>query len=493
MLRWSRVTVAAVALLALLTALVPASAAAPATTAVSWSTSTVWTWATRAMPATTGHDQRVEAVISGATTTRRNGAFALRSSGPGDRVLVSFSGTRYQVRDYVAGRERLLVDKPFTHGTTGRATVELRGSTLVSRWNGEVVASTTSEVLSRHVGRGTGVVVWQDRAFAVAVSDATSRDLAAPTTGPVPGPVVSPGPSPSVAGTWRSGAAGTGVPDGRFGAWRGRPVQIAGTWNDNAASQPYQWSLRPGFEYGDWQGDVDVAVGGIYKDRGETWAAAASGAYDARWRQSLGAVQQAWGSRPGTVYVRFAHEFNGDWYPWSVEGAEAAHFVAAWKRLRAIQLDVAPRTRLVFCPNAETSAANRLDWRTAFPGAAYVDVVSVDLYNQYPFIRTAEEFSAASGRLDGTGAPLGLEQHRLFAASVGRPFAISEWSSNADLGDAPVFVTELHRWLTRHGGTGPGQVLYEIHFNVADYGGGKFQLSPTSRQPLTAAEYVRLW
>ncbi|MFC3686824.1 glycosyl hydrolase [Aquipuribacter hungaricus] len=507
-------------LLAVLATLLPAASATSATTGT-FSSRTTWAWSTTDLAPTTGPDQRVDAVVEKASNAKRNGAVVLRSSGAHDRIVVSVSGTRYQVRSMAGGRERLVVDVPLQASKRRDLRVELRGSTLTSTSEGRVLSSVTDPVFSAHAGRGTGVAVWQDRARTVLVHDAVSTSL--PPAEPVrpapvdpapvdpapvdPAPVqpapVDPAPvqpvpgtgpvAPAPSGTWRSGASGAGVPDGRFGRWRGRDVEIAGTWNDNLASQPYQWSVRPGFEYGSWQGDLDVAVGGIYKDRGETWAAAATGAYDARWRLTLTNLRQAWGSRPGTVYVRFAHEFNGEWYPWSVTGSETASFVAAWERFRAIQLEVAPRTKLVFCPNSETSGSNRLDWRRAFPGAEDVDVMAVDVYNQYPFVRTAQQFESAAARVDATGAPLGLEQHRRFAQSVGRPFAVAEWSSNGSMGDSPVFVAELHRWLSRHGGTGSGQVLYEIQFNVAEHDSGTFQLFPASRQPAAAAEYARLW
>ena len=39
--------------------------------------------------------------------------------------------------------------------------------------------------------------------------------------------------------------------------------------------------------------------------------------------QHVGDLADAWKGRPGTLYIRFAHEFNGEWYPWSVKGSEA--------------------------------------------------------------------------------------------------------------------------------------------------------------------------
>ncbi len=325
---------------------------------------------------------------------------------------------------------------------------------------------------------------------APAPSACTSPDV--PTNAQRAGAPLPPGTPTS---TWGglSGASGSGVADGTFGTWRGTPVSIAGTWNDTAAAQVLMCTIRPGFEYGAWNRDLDLAVGAIYHDRGETWAAAAKGAYDSRWLASLTTIRAAWGARAGTLHLRFAHEFNGDWVPWSVRGGEEADFISAWKRYRTLQREVLPAARLVFCPNDGSSPSLDLDWRAAFPGSSFVDETAVDSYNQRDFSTSADDFAAKIDKVDDRGAPIGIEQHRRWAESVGLPMAVSEWSSDADNGDAPVFVEQFHAWLSDHHGTGPGQVPYEILFNVGDFNDGVFELFPTTRQPQAAGAYVRLF
>ena len=61
------------------------------------------------------------------------------------------------------------------------------------------------------------------------------------------------------------------------------------------------------------------------------------------------------------------------------------------------------------------------------------------------------------------------------------------------MGDGPVFV---RRRCTLDGAArreGAGQVLYEIQFNVGDFGGGNLQFFPRTHQPQAAAAYQRLW
>jgi hypothetical protein len=326
----------------------------------------------------------------------------------------------------------------------------------------------------------------------------TSPTAAIPAPGPAATPTTSaPAPTPSgtapttpAGATWLSGASGNGAANGSLAAWRGTPVAIGGTWNDSLDAQTNQWSIQPGAEWGSWNGDLDLAVGAIYSANGETWARAAAGAYDARWTTMLTNIKRYWGARTGTLHLRFAHEFNGSWTPWAVTGATAADFVAAWKRFRALQTQILPQHKLVFCPNDGTSSSQNLDWRKAFPGAAYVDEMGVDSYNQWPFVSTGAAFASKIAAVDSFGAPVGIERHRAFAASVGLPLAVSEWSSNSSMGDSASFVHEFHAWVSAHAGTGAGQVPYEVMFNVNNYNNGVFAFYPATTQPAAAAEYA---
>ncbi|WNG35315.1 hypothetical protein F0U60_17925 [Archangium minus] len=297
------------------------------------------------------------------------------------------------------------------------------------------------------------------------------------------------GSDPGTSGPWMSGASGQGVPSGAFATWRGSAVKIAGSWSDNNLNAANFWQLDPSGEYGSWQQSIDIAVGAF--DSGESWAAAASGAYDARWRQSLNTLKTKWGSRPGTVYIRFAHEMNGNWYPWKVTASDATSFITAWKRYRALQKEIFPAAKLVFSVNRE-SVSSGIDWRKTFPGAAYVDVMSVDYYNQYPYVATVTDWNNSIQQTDGYGAPKGLAKHLEFARSVGLPLAISEWSGNADNGDSTVWIEQMHNFFKVNGGTGAGKVLYEILFNV-DRDNRRWILYPYTRMPNSAARYQQLF
>jgi hypothetical protein len=289
---------------------------------------------------------------------------------------------------------------------------------------------------------------------------------------------------------WVSGVSGSGAPVDEFGEWRGAPVEIASTWADSKVElQTMLPSLRRGEEFAGWDRDLDLGIGAI--GEGETWAEAADGAYDRRWRESLTNLERLWRDRSGTLYIRFAHEMNGDWYDWSVNADNHEDFMTAWRRFRELQQDIFPEAKLVFCLTRE-SVNSDIDWRETFPGPEYVDVLGVDYYNQYPYVETAEEFAEAATELDDFGGPKGIQGYLDFAREQGIPLAVPEWGGKADEGDAPAFIYSMWEIFAREGGTGPGQVLYEIYFNVPGYD-GNFQLYPETEIPDSAEQYRQLW
>ncbi|MGY2078779.1 glycosyl hydrolase [Modestobacter sp. SYSU DS0657] len=264
---------------------------------------------------------------------------------------------------------------------------------------------------------------------------------------------------------------------------------MAATWADNNEAMTQLSQLAPGGEYGSWDRPIDVALGGI--GSGESWSKAAQGAYDGRWRQSLTKLRTLWGARSATVYIRFAHEMNANWYPWAVNAGNHQDFIAAWKRFRALQQEIFPSSQLVFCVNRE-SVGTSIDWRKTFPGAQYVDVMGVDYYNQYPYVASSADFASSLGQKDGYGAPKGLQQHLDFARSVGLPLSLPEWSGIGTNGDSPAFIEGMYNFFRANAGAGAGQLLYEVQFNVG-MSGGRFQLYAGSQMPASAEAYRRLF
>ncbi|MEW9873519.1 glycoside hydrolase family 26 protein [Arthrobacter sp. HS15c] len=103
-----------------------------------------------------------------------------------------------------------------------------------------------------------------------------------------------------------------------------------------------------------------------------------AGDFDARileWGQAL----TAWGQ---PVMLRFAHEMNGNWYPWAegVNGNQAGDYVQAWRHVHDVVASTgAGNVQWVWSPNAPYWGST--DLAGLYPGAGYVDIVALDGYN----------------------------------------------------------------------------------------------------------------
>ncbi len=313
---------------------------------------------------------------------------------------------------------------------------------------------------------------------------------------------------------WKSGAALHGVygqdnATGLYATWRGRPLDIGGAWADQGGDQRGIYMLREGGHYEHWNAPIDVATGALLPQNtqtgqvDETWAMAKNpGAVQDRWREGLTYVN-AWASANSNrmAYVRFAHEMNGDWYHWQVNRSNYLDFIDAWRDYYAIMKQVCPtKCKLVFNVNRESVfSADPMNWKDMFPGKNYVDVLSVDYYDQNPAATDAATFWDNVLEQDSYGAPKGIESHRQFAESQGLPFAVPEWSGIAGSGDNPDYVEGMYNYFRTHAGTGPGKLLYEIQFNYqqADWNDWLFYAQPNSgfstNMPRAAARYCQMY
>lgn len=85
------------------------------------------------------------------------------------------------------------------------------------------------------------------------------------------------------------------------------------------------------------------------------------------------------------IFLRFAHEMNGDWYPWGtkggVNGNTPADYAAAWRHVWYIFQDRGVRNvTWVWCPNRPFPSSTPM--ADLWPGPAYVGWVGLDAYNQ---------------------------------------------------------------------------------------------------------------
>ncbi len=85
------------------------------------------------------------------------------------------------------------------------------------------------------------------------------------------------------------------------------------------------------------------------------------------------------------IWIRFAHEFNGNWYPWSVSAnnRDPQVYIKAFRHVQnRFRKAGAFNVRWIWCLNAESVPdASWNDPLRAYPGDDYVDMISIDGYN----------------------------------------------------------------------------------------------------------------
>jgi hypothetical protein len=103
----------------------------------------------------------------------------------------------------------------------------------------------------------------------------------------------------------------------------------------------------------------------------------------------------AWGK---PLFIRFAHEMNGSWYPWAEwtdlnqnmerdpgedTGFTAAHYRQSYRNMASMFRKYAPNAALVWCPNAGLLGGQKRDvFRPFYPGDDVVDWVGIDIYER---------------------------------------------------------------------------------------------------------------
>lgn len=112
-----------------------------------------------------------------------------------------------------------------------------------------------------------------------------------------------------------------------------------------------------------WGGGANPAVPDI-----------AAGKYDS-WLTQIGQAIKAGGN---TCRVTWAHEMNGDWYPWGTQAVTAQQWVAGWTHVyQVIKAAAGNLAQMTWCPNNNDGGRAVTPY---WPGQNLVDVVAMDAY-----------------------------------------------------------------------------------------------------------------
>ncbi|MGK2869301.1 MAG: glycoside hydrolase family 26 protein [Mycobacterium sp.] len=174
-------------------------------------------------------------------------------------------------------------------------------------------------------------------------------------------------------------------------------------------------------------------------DRGpDTMRRLASGALDEYVHEWITTLRD-W-QRP--VYLRFAHEFNGDWYPWSPAGGTPPDaYLSTWRRVHDICTDTAAtNVQWMWCADAGgPHQKHLLDW---YPGDEFVDCFGVDGYN-WGTSQPGTSWREAADILDNALA-------QTVGLADGRPVLISEAGCAESGGSKPNWIISFVDYVRRH-------------------------------------------
>jgi beta-mannanase len=161
-----------------------------------------------------------------------------------------------------------------------------------------------------------------------------------------------------------------------------------------------------------------------------------AGDFDPYLRQ-WGTALANWGQ---PVLLRYAHEMNGNWYPWSdgMNNNAAGSYIAAWRHVHdVLQAQGASNISWVWSPNIPYTGSTSL--ASVYPGAAWVDVVALDGYN-WGTATTWSSWTAPATLFGG-----GLSQLRTLAPE--KPILIAETASAESGGSKASWNTDLIAYL----------------------------------------------
>ncbi|AEF40888.1 putative mannan endo-1,4-beta-mannosidase [Hoyosella subflava DQS3-9A1] len=184
----------------------------------------------------------------------------------------------------------------------------------------------------------------------------------------------------------------------------------------------------------------------------------------------------AWGR---TVYLRFAHEANGTWYPWSVaRGTSAETYLEAWRHVHDLFASKgADNVKWIWAPNVSFHGSSPI--AELYPGDSYVDVVGVDGYNWGTTHSWSHWIDPAS--------LFGPTLDELRALAPGKPIVITEVGS-ADMGGSkPDWIRELVTLLDED--TSVAAFIWFDYDKEADW---RFSSTPESAAAFASALKERL-
>jgi beta-mannanase len=140
------------------------------------------------------------------------------------------------------------------------------------------------------------------------------------------------------------------------------------------------------------------------------------------------------------VWIRFAHEMNGNWYPWAVgvNGNTAADYIAAYRHVHDVFVN-AGVTNVKWVWNVNTDAGTGVSPSSVYPGSAYVDWMGIDGYNW----GTSQAWSTWLSPSQVFGQMV-TQLHNLAST---KPILLGEMASTETGGNKAQWISDFFTWM----------------------------------------------
>lgn len=133
------------------------------------------------------------------------------------------------------------------------------------------------------------------------------------------------------------------------------------------------------------------------------------------------------------IFLRFAHEMNGDWYPWSASKIGSERYIAIYRHMKDVFDKVGTsNVKWIFSVNWEDIPKEN-NFINCYPGDEYVDFIGIDGYNWGSTKPWSRWLSFKE-----------IFQKRYYeiVANFKKPIIINEFSTTSSGGDKAVWIRE---------------------------------------------------
>ena len=139
------------------------------------------------------------------------------------------------------------------------------------------------------------------------------------------------------------------------------------------------------------------------------------------------------------IMIRFAHEFNGDWYPWSfINNAPVSPetWIKAQKYVHNMVVAAGAKNVIwLWSPNNGNGGKNPYDFMAYYPGDEYVDWIALDGYNW----GTSQSWSSWTS----FAGVFNIVYQKVVARCPDKPIMIGETGCSSTGGDKTAWLTDM--------------------------------------------------